>query len=232
MNSTIYSDSTYLEQNRTWHEEDSPYKVNRIAQIIERNGLSFTSIADIGCGAGSTTELMARRYPDAIVHGYDVSEDAARFWPRRSGPQLQYFKADYASVDRRYDLATCLDVFEHVEDYFGFIRAISRNSRHVIFNIPLDMNVLKLISPGIRRARQTVGHLHYFNEYSATETIKDCGLEIQDRILVNPFFSTMPRNVFQWLALVPRASLALVSKRLCSTLIGGHSLVVLARTGA
>lgn len=229
MNTNIYSDTTYLQNNRTWHEEDSPYKVGLIARIIEKNRIDFGLIADIGCGAGLTTELMARRYPDATVHGYDVSEDASAFWAKRSGGNLQYFRADYAASGRHYDLATCLDVFEHVEDYYGFIRKVSRNSNHIIFNIPLDMCVIKLVTPGIRRARENVGHLHYFNRYTAIQTIQDCGLEIVDMFLANPFFSAPPRNPLQAVLALPRMILALISKRLCATLLGGHSLVVLAR---
>jgi SAM-dependent methyltransferase len=231
MNSNIYSDSTYLQQNQTWHEEDSPYKVGLISRMIEKHGLAFASIADIGCGAGLTTELMALKYPNAEVHGYDVSPDAASFWSNRNAGNLRYFTADYASLDRRYELATCLDVFEHVEDYYGFIRSISHNSDYIIFNVPLDMSVIKLVTSGIRRARETVGHLHYFNEYTATETIKDCGLEIVDKFLANPHLASPPRHVLQWAMRLPRMILALISKRLCTTLLGGHSLVVLARTG-
>ncbi|HYD12468.1 MAG TPA: class I SAM-dependent methyltransferase [Allosphingosinicella sp.] len=231
MNTTIYSDSTYLQKNESWHEEDSPYKVGLVAKILAANDIAFGSIADIGCGAGLTTELMARKYPHVTVHGYDVSPDAAGFWSRRTGENLQYFRTDFASSGRHYDVATCLDVFEHVEDYFGFIRAISRNATYVVFNVPLDMCVLKLLTPGIRRARERVGHLHYFNAYTATETIKDSGLEIVDSFLSNPFFTNLPRNPLQWLLLLPRMMLSLISKRLCSTLLGSHSMVILARQG-
>jgi SAM-dependent methyltransferase len=229
MPSTIYSDSTYLSQNRTWHEEDSPYKVGLIGKIVARNDIAFASLADVGCGAGLVAELLAKKYPGAQVHGYDVSDDASGFWAKRSAPNLQYFHTDYARAGKQYDLATCLDVFEHVEDYYGFIRNVSRNSTHIIFNIPLDMCVIKLITPGIRRARESVGHLHYFNRYTAVETVQDCGLEIVDSFLANPFFSTPPRNALQAILALPRMALALVSKRLCATLLGGHSLVVLAK---
>ena len=229
MSKTIYSDATYLSQNRTWHEEDSPYKVRQIAKLVERNRLHFASLADIGCGAGLVAELLARQYPKATVNGYDVSDDAQTFWAKRDAPNLEFFHADYARSGRRYDLATCLDVFEHVEDYYGFIRSVSAHSDHIIFNIPLDMSVIKLISPGIRRARETVGHLHYFNRYTALQTLQDCGLEVVDSFLANPFFQTLPRNPLQVVLALPRMALALISKRLCATLLGGHSLMVLAR---
>ena len=35
------------------------------------------------------------------------------------------------------------------------------------------MNVMKLVTPGIKFARETVGHIHYFNKYTAKKTIED-----------------------------------------------------------
>ncbi|MFB2552652.1 trans-aconitate 2-methyltransferase [Ensifer soli] len=52
-------------------------------------------ITDIGCGPGNSTELLARRFPDAIVEGVDSSPemvDAAR----RRLPALVFTEADIA----------------------------------------------------------------------------------------------------------------------------------------
>lgn len=230
MPDSIYRDGQYLKKNRRWHEEDSPYKAAIVCRIIAANAVHPKSIADIGCGSGLVAELIAKAYPDARVDGYDVSPDAASFWGRRKAANLSFELQDYAQSERRYDLALCLDVFEHVEDYFSFLRSIRPNSRLVVFNIPLDMNVLKLLTPGIRRARSEVGHLHYFNTYSARETLKDCGYEIVDSFISTPIFSTLPRNIFQWLVALPRMTLSLANRSLAATLVGGHSLVVLAKS--
>jgi hypothetical protein len=32
----IYQDGTYLENNSSWHEEDSPFKAGQIKRIIEK----------------------------------------------------------------------------------------------------------------------------------------------------------------------------------------------------
>jgi SAM-dependent methyltransferase len=230
MTADMYHDGRYLENNETWHEEDSPYKTSFVLKIIQENQLNPKSIADIGCGSGLVAELIAKAYPEAKVVGYDISPDASSFWSKRRAPNLSFKLEDYGSSDADYELATCLDVFEHVDDYLGFLRTIRPHSKYVVFNIPLDMSVMKLVTPGIRRARTVSGHLHYFNIYTARETLKDCGYEIVDSFVSSPLFSTLPRNIFQWLLVLPRMGLSLVNKRMAATLLGGHSLVVLAKS--
>ena len=48
----IYEDGTYLENNPSWHEEDSPWKAKQIRRIIEKNSLTPKRIYEIGCEIG------------------------------------------------------------------------------------------------------------------------------------------------------------------------------------
>ncbi len=131
-------------------------------------------------------------------------------------------------LDICYDWIVCLDVIEHVEDYFGFLRSLRSTGRTFIFNIPLDMSVLKIITPGIRYAREEFGHLHYFNRYTAIRTLQDCGYTIRDAKLTVPYVATMPRRIRQWLALPFRLLALSLGKTFASKVFGGISLVVTA----
>lgn len=225
----IYSDGRYLAHNPDWHQEDSSYKAGLVQRILDRNSLRPSAIADIGCGAGRVAELLARSLGRAQVVGFDISPDASKFWEGRQSDNLRFVLGDYSASGERFDVALCLDVFEHVPDYLGFLSAIRKKSDYVIFNIPLDMCVIKLITSGIRRAREEVGHLHYFNEYTALSTIRQAGYMIEDAFLATPVFSTLPRNILQGMMAFPRIAVGLISAGAAATLLGGYSLVVLAK---
>jgi hypothetical protein len=92
---------------------------------------------------------------------------------------------------------------------------------------------MKLLSGGLRYAREEVGHLHYFNEWSAKATLADCGYRIETARLSAAFLKVPPRNFRQALAVVPRIlAHYLLGGRLACKLLGGYSLVVGAKTVA
>lgn len=144
-----YRDGTYLRQNPTWHVEDSPWKVAQVLGILRDHGLTPATIAEVGCGAGAILEELGRRLPSARLVGYDLSEDAAAFWPTRRSMRVDFRLADFTRDDGHYDALLCLDVFEHVEDYYAFLRAIRGRADHTVFHIPLDISVLNIAMGGI-----------------------------------------------------------------------------------
>ena len=223
---SIYKNKKYLESNPTWHIEDSPYKVDLILKAINRSGIQFENILDIGCGAGMVVKILSEKYPSKSFHGVDISPDAAKFFKDRNTTNLEYSHA----TDKFFDVAICLDVFEHVEDYIGFLKEIKAKAKFIIFNIPLDMNVIKLLSPGLRYARENVGHIHYFNSFTALETLKEAGYQIIDNYLSASFTKIPPRNIKQAFLLIPRLLTLLLGKKMGSILFGGISLVVTTST--
>lgn len=226
----MYNDGQYLENNKAWGAEDSPYKASLVIDCITQNGIGFATCADVGCGAGLVTEILAEKYSDAAFTGYEPSQDAQRFWnDRKRLANLSYTNRNIFEEERPADLVLCLDVFEHVEDYFGFLRALRNKGKSFIFNIPLDMNLMKILTPGIRYAREEVGHLHYFSEYTALQTLRDCGYKIRGHRLSVAYLATMPRNIRQWLVLPFRLITIAFGKSLAARVFGGISLVVYAQ---
>ena len=225
----IYNDNQYLSNNTNWHQEDSPYKVSLVRKIIKRNNLSFKTCSDVGCGAGLVTELLSKEYRTSRFVGFDFSEDAKLFWKERSKLEnLKFTNKNILKANDRFDLVVCLDVFEHIENYFGFLNDLKKLSNKFIFNIPLDMNVMKILTNGIKYARKEVGHLHYFSEYTALETLIDCGYQIKDSFLSTAFLSTLPRNKRQLAVLPLRLLFLIFGKSFASKVFGGLSLVVYA----
>jgi SAM-dependent methyltransferase len=225
----IYNNEEYLAINSNWHQEDSPYKASLVKKMIKRNNLTFDICADIGCGAGLITEILSKEYVGSNFIGCDLSRDANAFWEQRSKySNLEFTNRDITEDSDVFDLIVCLDVFEHVENYFLFLKDLKKTGNKFIFNIPLDMNVMKVITNGIKFARTEVGHLHYFSEYTALQTLQDCGYQVKDSFLSAAYLSTLPRNKRQ-LAVLPFRLLTLaLGKSFGARIFGGQSLVVYA----
>ncbi|MDX9745689.1 MAG: hypothetical protein WCX84_00020 [Syntrophales bacterium] len=80
-----------------------------------------------------------------------------------------------------FDIVMAIDVFEHVEDCFGFLRKLKEKAEYKIFHIPLDLSVQTVLrSFPIIHGRKSVGHIHYFTKETALETLKDTGYLIID----------------------------------------------------
>lgn len=58
--------------------------------------LAAATAADIGCGPGNSTELLQKRFPDAVVTGMDSSSDMIAA-ARKRLPAIQFEIADIAS---------------------------------------------------------------------------------------------------------------------------------------
>lgn len=228
----IYEDGTYLANNPTWHEEDAPFKARHIAEIIRKNHISFSNIAEIGCGAGGVLRnlrsLTGRT--DANWQGFDISTEAIAIAQRRADSDGITFQcADLLKIDKTFDVLLVIDVFEHVPDYMGFIEACQKKARYKIYHIPLELHASAAVRDSFIHARKALGHLHYFSEKTAEATLVDTGHTIIDKTITAgavDLFKLHP-SLKRAIANVPRFGLGLVSTSLSSRLFGGYSLLVL-----
>lgn len=163
MSEVIYRDGSYLANNPSWHEEDSPWKARQIIRLLEANRLKPSTICEIGCGAGGILTSMAREMsPTTRFKGYEISPDAFALCASKRASNVQFSLTDLLAEDaEHFDVALAIDVFEHVEDYFGFLRKLKPRATYKVFHIPLDMSVLwTLLKWPIVNGRNRVGLLH------------------------------------------------------------------------
>jgi 2-polyprenyl-3-methyl-5-hydroxy-6-metoxy-1,4-benzoquinol methylase len=107
----LYQSGIYLQNNKTWHTEDSPYKAAFVIEIIEKNKIDFENCADIGCGAGLVLELLAKQYPNKALAGFEPSPDAQHLISQRAKLEnLRFYEKNFFESDETFDLVTCLDV--------------------------------------------------------------------------------------------------------------------------
>lgn len=230
--SNIYDDGTYHNKNPLWHAEDSPSKASWVQKLIKQNSLDPKSICEIGCGSGEILNQLSKYYSDNVkFFGYEISSQAFELCNKKSKSNLTFNLSDLLKNDDiNFDIVMAIDVFEHVEDYFGFLRKLKEKAKYKIFHIPLDLSVQTVLraSP-IIAGRKSVGHIHYFTKETALETLKDTGYEIINHFYTPGGLDLPNRNWKQKLLKIPRKLAFSVNKDLAVRLLGGYSLMVLTK---
>lgn len=225
-----YESGAYLAANPDWHMEDSPWKAANIARLLEETAPTFATAVEVGCGAGLILQELARRMPDRQWAGYDISPDAEAFWARWADGPVRYARADFLEAGEPVDLALAIDVFEHVEDYIGFLKRLRAKAKTFVFHIPLDMNAQGLIRGSMLKSRAAVGHLHYFSKPTALATLQDAGYRILEARFTasSQHAGRSSRPLRTRIANLPRRLLFPVMPDRTALLFGGYSLLVLA----
>jgi hypothetical protein len=225
-----YLDGQYYEDNSTFHVEDSPWKSQQIARMLDRHQLSPKSVCEIGCGSGEILRQLQLRYPNIpLYHGYEISPQGYELALQRQNEGLHFFNANlFDEQEAHYKLALCIDVVEHVEDYFEFLRNLHRHADHFIFHFPLDMNVQMVWrSEPILRLRRHAGHLHYFSKDTVLATLGDTGYRVQDWFYTATLVDR-PKSLKGVIAKIPRQLAGHLSPDLAARVLGGYSLIVYA----
>ncbi|MBE3559242.1 MAG: methyltransferase domain-containing protein [Ktedonobacteraceae bacterium] len=178
----LYTSGEYLKKNPLWHTDESPWKAREILRMLQRNALVPRSICEVGCGAGETLRLLQERMdPTTCFRGYEISPQAHVMAKTRENERLHFLLRDIAQEsDVFFDLILVMDVIEHLEDYFSFLRMLHPKSRYKILQIPLDISVRSVLQVLLPNYRETFGHIHYFTKELALQTLKDLQYEVLD----------------------------------------------------
>jgi Methyltransferase domain len=229
----IYTSGEYLEKNPTWHVERSPWKAKQIMRMVARSDITPKTICEVGCGAGEILkQLQGEMDPACSFWGYEISPQAIELAKSRENERLHFKLADITQEDVSFDLILIMDVIEHIEDCFSFLRTLKAKSEYKIIQFVLDLSVVSLVRPndlqGFRNTRGHVGHVHYFTKNIALGMLEDLGYEVLD------YFYT-PRSIIQATTIgkkilnLPRSLFFSIRKDLAVRVLGGYGLMVLVK---
>ena len=227
---SIYTDGTYLKNNPAWHADDSAWKAGHIAAMLQRHAIAPETVCEIGCGAGEILASLAKRLdPATRFIGYEISPDAFRLCAMKTAPRMEFRLANLLDEDVHYDVAMAIDVFEHVEDYFGFLRKLRTKARWKMFHIPLELSA-QMVFRGrpLLDARRSVGHIHHFSKETALATLEDCGYRVVDHSYTSGRTELGNLGWKTQLLKLPRQALYRVNPDAAARVLGGYSLLVLA----
>jgi SAM-dependent methyltransferase len=228
MDPSIYSNGRYLKSNPGWHVEDSPWKAQQVFRMLGQHNIRPRTVAEVGCGAGEILRQLSLSLPSTMFSGFDISIDAIALARTRENELVRFYNMDICDNRDKFDLLLVMDVVEHVEDCFGFLRSIREKAEYKIIHIPLDMSVSLLVRNRLMDVRRSVGHIHYFSKLTALALLEDTGYQVLD-YFYTPAYQIAPKDPVHRVMATVRSLAMRVASDITSMMLGGCPLLVLAR---
>ncbi len=154
------------------------------------------SLLDVGCGEGVLIHEWAQQLGDKRVVGIDLEEESIQAgWEQRTAPNLEYkiMKAeDLPFADNEFDVATAIEVLEHVPDPAHTVAEMARVAQTwLLVSVPREplwrgLNIAR--GAYIKELGNTPGHLNHWSKSSFVKLLSQHGEVVQAR---SPFPWTM-----------------------------------------
>jgi ubiquinone/menaquinone biosynthesis C-methylase UbiE len=221
----------YLAQIPQWHAEDSTWKSDGVLEMLARNKLLPRRVGEVGCGTGAVLSQLQRRMdPRCEFQGYDIAPAAIELSRQRQNERLHCRVGNVAQEpDAEFDVLLVLDVLEHQENYFSFLRDIKPLAPYKLIHQVLDLSVQSVARGHVlTECRRKLSDLHFFTKELVFEALRGEGYEIVD------WFYGSPRRhqttgMVGALKQLPRTLCFALNQDLAVRVLGGHSLFVLAK---
>jgi SAM-dependent methyltransferase len=227
---SVYESGEYLAHNPSWHVEDSKWKAHKVLQAFERLKITPASLCDIGCGAGEILRELHSHLPDCKFTGYEISPQAYALAKRREAPGLDFRLADIlepAEGRPHYEVALAMDVFEHVGDYYSFLKNIKGLADTKIFHIPLEWTIEATLRPKLlKKWRDEIGHIHYFNMDTALLALENCGYKVLDWFYTPWLFEIQRPGIGRTIRRLALKTVCAVNLDLGVRTLDSHSMLV------
>jgi SAM-dependent methyltransferase len=154
------------------------------------------SLLDVGCGEGVLVHQWAQRIAPKPVVGIDLEEPSIQEgWTQRQAPNLDYriMKAeDLPFADGEWDVATAIEVLEHVPDPEHTVAEMARVARRwLLVSVPREplwrgLNLAR--GAYLKDLGNTPGHLNHWSKRSFVSLLAQHGEVVEAR---SPFPWTM-----------------------------------------
>jgi SAM-dependent methyltransferase len=104
------------------------------------DGMTPSTVVEVGAGEGRVTERLVERFPDATVIGLDLlDDDLAGDWAELGLPMFFGDATRLPFTDASIDLVVGLEVMEHIPRPTDALREIARVCRHAtVLSVPRE----------------------------------------------------------------------------------------------
>ena len=198
----------YLSAGSRWFD----YLLELTLAEISRS--SIKNVADVGCGVGNKTAMMAKYFKKAEVYGYDFSKegiDAATKFHRIKNLHFATEDITKSASRKKYDLITAFDVLEHIKDWESLTKKlINVNNRYMLISSPVGR---------MRPYEVHIGHVRNFKRREIEDFMESQGYNtIKTMYAGFPFHSPILRNLtnmfYKNYAGLPEAEMSSLAKRM------------------
>jgi 2-polyprenyl-3-methyl-5-hydroxy-6-metoxy-1,4-benzoquinol methylase len=214
-----------------WHAGESPWKSRQVLRMLERHGLRPRLVCEVGCGVGEILRQLQKNLdPESSFLGCDISPQAIMQAKPRENERLRFELGDVCRLpDNGFDLALAIDVLEHIEDRYGFLRTFRGKARYKIILSSLMISVQTVLRRnGLLHVRELYGMVNFFTKETLLRALQDTGHEILDWFYT-PSCPDVGQDLTGRLLRLPRKLLFAVNEDLAARILGGYRLLVLTR---
>ncbi|MEI7889710.1 MAG: class I SAM-dependent methyltransferase [Actinomycetes bacterium] len=154
------------------------------------------SILDVGCGEGVLTEQWADQISGGRIVGVDLDDAKLKAeWAKRQRGNLEYVTVEPGNLpfaDGEFDLATAIEVLEHVPDPEHTVAEMARCcSGHILVSVPREP-LWRIVNCArgkyLTSLGNTPGHVNHWSKRSFVKMLAQHGEVTEAR---SPFPWTM-----------------------------------------
>lgn len=168
-----YYDLLQAGQEAYWKHMAAPRaRVKRIVALASESPPS--NICDFGCGNGALLKALGATFPDAALHGIDLSQQQIA-QNKKTMNRIKWSSGDINSIGFKYpfeglaDLAISSEVIEHVENPGAYLVNVSSGI------MPGGRLILSTQSGRIYGTEEYVGHVRHWKAAEITEALENAG---------------------------------------------------------
>jgi trans-aconitate methyltransferase len=163
-----------------------------VRKILARllDGVDYSTLIDVGCGAGHNLPLLCEGRRMEKVSGVDVStealERARAIWP---GGEFAELDVQTEHLDGKWDMVSCCFVLEHVPDDEGALRNMAAMSRRWVLATSIAGDFDRY-----RAWDEQVGHVRNYRVGEMEQKMRAAGITPQKVVYWGfPFYSPLAR---------------------------------------
>ena len=163
-----------------------------VREVLERHVRAgdVSRVLDFGCGEGRLSFEIASIFPKARVLGTDMSQTGIEFAAKAFPRDNLSFACDLesSSLKDRYDLVTCFEVLEHIEDWKPVADGLANaTNRYLLVSVPTGR---------MRPFETAMGHYRNFQQGELEGFFAERGLKPREIYYSGfPFYSPIYRDL-------------------------------------